>query len=543
MNESLPTLPYFYRMFAARHIPYQETNAFSKIVVDYLAGEPNLKPFFSYPPDLNGLKEAIANKQLQNVDRAALVAVLQEQYNGKDDEPVRQNIKALLSANTFTICTAHQPNLFTGPLYFIYKILHAIKLAEHFSAEFKDFKFVPVFYMGSEDADFEELNHFSIEGKRYEWKTGQKGAVGRMFIDKALIVLLKELERQVGVATHGNDLIKLLKECYREGKTIQQGTFDFVNALFGKYGLVVLIADDARLKTQMQPVFKADLFDHTPSAIVEASCQRLSEHYNVQATPRNINLFYLKGDLRERIERTNTGFSVINTDISFTEDEMQGELKNHPERFSPNVILRGLYQETILPNIAFIGGGGELAYWLQLKDLFQHHAVSFPVLVLRNSLLIIQAPQQALIEKLQLSTEQLFVSKLEILNAIIEREGRKPELGNETKQLEGIYENLKQLAAKTDPTLAKHVQALQKKAVDSLMELEKKILRSERKKMDAASRQVDKLKDSLFPKGGLQERVENIGGYYAKWGPLVIDELYKQSLPLESKFTVLTETL
>ncbi|HVE61516.1 MAG TPA: bacillithiol biosynthesis BshC, partial [Chitinophagaceae bacterium] len=232
-------------------------------------------------------------------------------------------------------------------------------------------------------------------------------------------------------------------------------------------------------------------------------------------------------------------FTVNNTDIKFTEQELRSELHNHPERFSPNVILRGLYQEIILPNIAFIGGGGELAYWLQLKDLFNHYNVPFPVLVLRNSFLIIEKPAKTLIEKLGLSANEIFASEIEMLNTIIEKEGRKPELNGELDQLSFVYDNLKKTVSTADVSLLKHIEALKVRSVNQLKEVEKKMLRSERKKYEAKQRQISKLKQLLFPNNSLQERVENISGFYAKHGRGFIVELYKHSLPLEQQFVVL----
>lgn len=291
----------------------------------------------------------------------------------------------------------------------------------------------------------------------------------------------------------------------------------------------------------MLQVFEDDLFQHQPSNIVAATCSRLRTSYPVQAMPRQINLFYLLQNTRERIERRGAGFAVTNTELFFTEDELRQELRQHPERFSPNVILRGLYQETILPNIAFIGGGGELAYWLQLKDLFAHYSICFPVLILRNSFLLIEKEQHHLIKKLQLSTGQLFQSVVTILNQMIEREGKKPHLNGELEGLKSIYENLKEVAAKTDVTLRSHVEALQTKTINDLMKLEEKMMRSERRKKEATQRQVAKLKEQLFPKNGLQEREENISGYYAKWGSGFIDTLLQNSPSLEAAFTVLSQ--
>ena len=358
-------------MFAAQHIPYNQTNSFSKLVLDYLHNTDTVRPFYSYPPTIEGIKALLEERKQFNTNRPVLVQVLKEQYAAlQPSGAVLANIEALQSNDTFTVCTAHQPNLFTGPLYFVYKVLHTIKLAHFLQAQWPQYRFVPVYYMGSEDADFAELNHTFVDGKKIEWKKEQKGAVGRMQVDKTLLQLIDELEGQLVYEPFGQEVISLLRRCYVAGRTIQEATFELVNELYGDWGLVVLVPDHPLLKAQMQDVFAEDIFQHTSSRIVLQTSQRLEEQYDAQAYPRDINLFYLKDNIRERIEKEENGFVVLNTDLRFSEDELRKELAQHPERFSPNVILRGLYQETILPNLAFIGGGGETAYWLQLKDLF-----------------------------------------------------------------------------------------------------------------------------------------------------------------------------
>ena len=528
-------------MFSAAHIPYRNTGSFSKLVLDYLDEHSALQPFYSFSPTIQGIKEAIEQKKKQNVNRQALVNVLIDQYKALTVEnKVVQNINAILSADTFTICTAHQPNLFTGPLYFIYKILHAIKVADHLKQELPQYNFVPVYYMGCEDADLAELNHFTVEGKKYEWNTNQTGAVGRMTIDKQLTDLINELEGHIGGKKNGQRFIQLLHDCYTAGDQIQDATFKLVHALFSTYGLVVLISDEARLKQQMLPVFEDDLFEGTPSTIVEKTSGDLANTYQSQAHPRQINLFYLKENIRERIEKREERFYVLNSTISFSENELRTELSTYPERFSPNVILRGLFQETILPNIAFIGGGGELAYWLQLKDLFQHYNIVFPVLVLRNSFLIVEEKWVDAVKKSGLSYQQLFETELVILNSIIQREGKMPQLNGSVKELEEIYESLKNTAKSVDATLLKHIEALKVKSVQKLITLEKKMLRAERKKRSDIQVAIARIKDELFPKNSLQERVENLSGFYAKWGNGFIEDLHKHSLSLEQQFTVIT---
>lgn len=472
-----------------------------------------------------------------------LVDVLKEQYSGvSGTNQVQANLDALLLPNTFTVTTAHQPNLFTGPLYFLYKILHVIKLAEWLNTEFVDNKFVPVFYMGSEDADFEELNNFTISGKRYAWATNQHGAVGKMQVDDELVRIIRDVHQQIGVEAYGDEIIQLLSCCFVKGKSIQQSTLELVNALFGKYGLVVLIADHAELKRQMANVFWDDLTMHKPNDVVKATIDRLQTHYNVQANPRPVNLFYLEGHTRERIEVDGEGFKVVNTDIRFTNAAMQELVKEHPERLSPNVILRGLFQETILPNILFVGGGGELAYWLQLAELFDHYRVPYPVLVLRNSFLIAETKWQTKAEKLGLQLTDLFLSEGELLEQLIQKSSQHElKLNGHYAEAEALFQNIEAKAAAVDPSLQQHVQSIRTRSIKYLHALEKKMLRAEKRKYSDQHRSIQHLKQSLFPENGLQERVENFIGFYAKWGQAFIDELHRHSLALDQQFTILSQ--
>ncbi|GAA4322746.1 bacillithiol biosynthesis cysteine-adding enzyme BshC [Flaviaesturariibacter amylovorans] len=527
-------------MFSAQTLAYEKTGSFSKIVTDYLAGAPALAPFYRYSPDLEGIRAALEARKAAPQHRATLVAALRDQYKSVAASPeVAQSIEALLDENTFTVTTAHQPNLLSGPLYFLYKILHAIRLAATLREQLPGYNFVPVFYMGSEDADLEELNHFSIEGKRYTWSTKQTGAVGRMTIDKEISGLLKGVEGQLSGLPEGGALLSLLRSCFQEGCSIQEATFSLVHALFARFGLVTLIADDARLKALMGPVFATDLFQQQSSTIVSDTSARLQEHYNMQAHPRAINLFYLKDDIRARIEQRGDRYQVLQTDISFSESELRTELEEHPERFSPNVILRGLYQETILPNVAFIGGGGELAYWLQLNDLFTHYGVPFPVLVLRNSFLLLGAGQKERADALGLDAEALFLPVLEQVNRHLARSGQQPRLNGEVQELGALFEKLRASAAAVDSTLDQHVAALRTRSLHLVNELEKKMQRAARRREAATQRQLEHLKQQLFPKGGLQERVENFSTFYARYGDAFIDALYRHSGALEQQFTIL----
>ncbi|HRG93922.1 MAG TPA: bacillithiol biosynthesis cysteine-adding enzyme BshC, partial [Chitinophagaceae bacterium] len=355
------------------------------------------------------------------------------------------------------------------------------------------------------------------------------------------ISLIDRMQGELAVHPHGETIIAALRAAYRKGVTVAAATFQFVNFLFGEYGLIVLQPDNAVLKSQMVDLFEDDLLHQTASGIVETSATALEKAgYKVQANPREINLFYLEGDQRERIEIKGESWILVNSKKVFSETEILKELKAHPEKFSPNVILRGLYQEKILPNIAFIGGGGETAYWLQLKELFSHYQIPFPVLILRNSFLVVEKKWKEKIARLGFTTEDLFLPEQELLNKLVRRESNNPtRLNGAIGEIEKLYAGFRQQAASIDATLEPHVEALKKNVLYRLQELEKKMLRAEKRKFSDQQRQIQHLKEKLFPGNGLQERKENMSGFYARWGTKFIHELYKASPGLEQEFVIL----
>jgi bacillithiol biosynthesis cysteine-adding enzyme BshC len=528
--------------FKVEYIAYSSTTSFSKIVTDYIDDNSALQPFYKHEVSIQGIKNAITQRQGFNTDRKLLTQVLQEQY--KDVELTalqKDNIALLEQDNCFTITTAHQPNIFTGPLYFIYKILHAIKLAAYCKEQLPKYNFVPVYYMGSEDADLEELNHIHINCEKYEWQTNQTGAVGRMKVDDNLLKLIDTIAGQLLVQPFGNEIISALKNAYQGNSTIEQATFNFVNYLFATYGLIILLPDNKLLKQSFAPVIKKELQEQFSHTAVAETVAAFPAQYKVQASGRELNLFYLKEDRRERIEKVSGQWSVVKSTIQFMEEELLTELTNYPERFSPNVILRPVFQETILPNVAFIGGGGELAYWLELKKVFEDVQVPYPVLVLRNSFLIIDEQQQLLAKKLELSSIDLFLTTENLLTNLVKKESDKQlQLQGEKEALQSVYDEIKKVITTIDTSLLKHTDALQNKAINKLTALEKKMLKAEKKKFEAQKRQLEKLRQQLFPKNNLQERVESVLPFYAKWGSASIENLLHASSPLNQQFTLLT---
>lgn len=280
-------------------------------------------------------------------------------------------------------------------------------------------------------------------------------------------------------------------------------------------------ADDARLKQLMLPYFEEDLIQHTAHQVVGKTNEDLvRKNYSLQVHPRQINLFYLgQGDIRERLVALNGKFHVLNANIEFTQEELLEELKLHPERFSPNVLLRPLYQECILPNIAYIGGSGEMAYWLQLKDFFISQKVPFPILIVRNSLLLLTEKQRKKLGKFNISYPDLLLTKSELLRKTTEENiDFEVSFDRYEQEIQQIFQELQVKAKLTDVSFSKMVDAQQKKQLKGLAKLKKRLIHAEMKKQsDRLSRLTD-LYEELHPQGNLQERVVNFSEIYMERG-------------------------
>lgn len=311
-----------------------------------------------------------------------------------------------------------------------------------------------------------------------------------------------------------------------------------VNELFAEYGLVIVDGNSKELKSLFAPFVKNELLNQTSFKKVSETIQHFQ--YPVQVNPREINLFYLDKNLRERIIKEQDSYSINNTDLRFSESEILALAESNPEKFSPNVIMRPLYQEVILPNLCYTGGGGELAYWLELKSSFEEVKVPFPILLLRNSALLVTEKQNKKREKLQLSFSDLFEKQPSLIN-------RKTNEFSETEinftalkqQLETQFDLLKKAIQKTDKSFAGAVSAQERKQIKGLENLEKRLLKANKRYFAERLEQIISLQNELFPNQSLQERIGNFSEFYEAYGDSLIKRLFEEQKPLEQKFNVM----
>ncbi len=525
----------------AQYIDYEDTHSFSKAVIRYIQQDESLKPFYDQPATLNGFKELIDKKKV-TANRELLYQSLIKQYQAIADKSflVQHNLAQLKKENTYTVTTGHQLNIFTGPLYFIFKIVTAINLAKELRKEFPDKNFVPVYWMATEDHDFAEINHTYIGGKKIEWKNDASGATGRINT-QSITEALNEYKGVLGISANAEKLSSWVDDAYTKHNQLADATRYLVNKLFGDYGLIIINADDVELKRLFAPVIREDIIHQNSFKNISESNKKLADiHIEAQVNPREINFFYLTDDLRERIIFENDVYLINNTSITFTKDELLKEIENHPERFSPNVVMRPLYQEIILPNLAYIGGGAEIIYWLQLKSTFEHYKIDLPVLLLRNSALVTDKKVSNKLQRLHLCYQDLFHSLDTIKsNWVTKQSSHVLSIKDEWREIDSIFAKLKLRIHKIDPTLSPSTEAIKVRLEKALRNLEKKLVKAEKKNFADALNDIEKIKNSLFPNGGLQERKENFGLFYVKYGDEFIKSLIENFKPLDLKFTII----
>ena len=523
-------------------IPFQKTGYFTKIICDYLDKKKEIAPFYNQFPDFNGFEKQIYLKKesFPHDYRNVLVAQLKEQYkNCNTSKFTEQNINLLLKNNTFTITTGHQLNLFTGPLYFLYKIITAINLTKQLKEHFPKDNFVPVYWMATEDHDFEEIQYFNYKNKKIKWHKDTKGAVGNVSID-GLDKIYKEFSSLLGQGTNAEYLEVLFKKSYLEHDNLTDATRYLSNELFAKYGLVIIDGNDKILKTQFAPYIKDELLNKTSFNEITKTTNALNKYYKIQVNPREINLFYLDDKLRERIVFEKGIYKILNTSLQFTEDEILEELVQFPEKFSPNVLTRPLYEEVTLPNLCYIGGGGELAYWFELKRYFEKVNIPFPILLLRNSVLLISNKQRLKINKLGISFNDLFLKQSELIKKKVRDNSEIIiDFSEQKAQLNKMFLELEEISYCTEKSFLGAVKAQQKKQLNGLDYLEKRLLRAQKRKLKHIVDRILVLHNDLFPNDGLQERVLNFSEFYKTNGDDLIIRLVEELDPLKLEFLLI----
>ena len=502
----------------AHYIDFSKTNMFSKKFNEFIDNHKE-KPYF---PTYDNIERIANNFNLSIDSRKKLSDEITSQYGDIEiPDSVSKNIISIKKENTFTVTTGHQLNIFSGPLYTIYKIISTIKLAENLRVKYKDKNFVPVYWMASEDHDFDEIKTFFSKGKTYEWDINPSGAVGG--IDPSSI---KKLSGMIP------ESIEIFEDAYLTSNTLSEAVRKYMNALFSTYGLIVFDPDSKALKASIKELIRSDIFDNTISKVEDSSDEKSDVYV------RKINFFYMKEGLRERIESVNDKFVVRESQISFSKQEMEKEINSNPQRFSPNVVMRCLYQQMIMPNVAYIGGPAEVVYWLSFRKFFEKYDGEFPVIVPRDSVLIISSKSSKTLDKYGLDIQDIFNGKnnteKKSLGVLVDEDK------NFSSEIKKIREQFNLIASKyksVDKTMSPHVLANSKKTEKMLIQVEKRFIKSQKDLNKILVDRVGDLFHECFPEGTPQERKDNIMSFF---NSTFIEDLVRILDPMELKFKIIT---
>lgn len=530
--------------FTIKRLPLAETGFFNPTILSYISGSELLKPLYDYEDTIAGFGQKIKERANFKGNRKKLVEQLSKQYAMASidlEHSVASNISALESENTFTVTTGHQLNFLSGPLYVIFKLISTINLAERLKQSYPGNNFVPVYWMATEDHDIAEIDHISIFGKKVAFESDYQGPSGSLQTKEiqSAILQVKEL---LGSGETSADLIKKIEEAYTNKSNLADATRCWINALLGEYGLVILDANDQELKKEFIPILKKEVEEQFTFKGVNEANKILGSSFDIQVNPRELNLFYMDGDSRQRIVQNGENFEVLNTDLKFSRQEILKKIEKEPELFSPNVLLRPVYQERILPNLAYVGGPSEIAYWLELKFVFAALQMTMPVLMLRNCGMIMDSIASSKWAKLGFEPEQLFIGESE-LSKIYLSKGALKEFSSEKAQdeISKQFDSLKEQVNTIDPTLVPAVDSEKTKALNSIRQINEKVIRALKKKEETEILQIKKVKEKLFPNNGLQERSETILPFYMRYGKTIISELKSNFDPFDTNFLILIE--
>ena len=490
-------------------------NSFYKnpILMDLFKKDSNLSSFHN-GTDLSHIDRDFFEKRDLNIEnREVLYQVISSQYS-KTGLKIPENLKDIKNKGVFTITTGHQLCVFGGPQYFIHKIISVLKIVENLKLKFKDFDFIPLFWMASEDHDFQEISSINIFNKNLSVSKEDGMGVGKINpeIFTPILESLKDLFK--------NDFrFKNLESIFSASLSQQNwanATRYWISKVFEKENLIVIDADDVKLKKLFLPIFKNELEDQFIYNSVENTNSKLrSLGYEPKINPRVLNLFFLEDEKRHRIIFEDNVFKI--GDMNLNLKEILNLLNNSPEKFSPNVLMRPLYQELLLPNLVYVGGPSELVYWSQLKKSFDQVDINFPILILRDHFNWMSEKSYKQWKNLGFSDNDLAKKPDTLIkNYVLSSNNETLDFKIENELLEKLSQNLLAKANGIETTLEPSVNGTIKGIMSDLDKVKNKFLKALKNKEELKKNQLNKISSQLHVNNKLTERVDSFIPMYVK---------------------------
>jgi bacillithiol biosynthesis cysteine-adding enzyme BshC len=521
-------------------IPTKRLPNLPRLVEDYFYDYGKVGEFFDGDfRDAAAFERQTERVLARRIPRDELAAVLREQNQGYGCGPqTLGNIEAMEREQACAVVTGQQVGLFSGPLYTIYKALTAVKLAESLNHRGLG-RFVPVFWLASEDHDSAEIDHIVLLDKdntlqevRCPMPAGElKIPASDLVLPPEISDCLRRLADYTRESEFKADLTAALSEAYRPGRGWVEAFARWMTRLFQSHGLIFIDASHPLLKELGGEVFYQEIAEEsaaTPPAL--AASRKLREAgYDEQIHLHEgiLNIFYAERE-RRAVQWTGDAFEIKDPRETRSKDDLLALAKEKPFLFSPNVLLRPIYQDALLPTVAYIGGPGEIAYFAQMKGVYEKFGLPMPVIYPRKAATIVEKKVDRVLKKFDLDITDFWGDTEGLVRSMAERQipeslGRALSLAS--SHLEQDFEPLVREIAVFEPTLKESAHLSQGKMSRQLQFLEKKIVQAAKKRNDIAVEQIRKAGDNLFPNGHLQERIFNIGPYLLKYGPAFMDRL------------------
>ena len=522
-------------------ISFNKIRLFRKLIHDFSSLDSNLTPFLKSFVSLDAIT---SNLSVKKPNREIFSSVIKEQYDqtvflNSDMSTVYLNISKLSKKNVYTITTGHQLNVLLSPLFLIYKIISVIAYANYLNRKIKDHYFVPCFWMATEDHDFDEIKSLNLYGKNYHWDLITQDAVGNLS-SKSIVNLLSAIKNVLNESKHGQELFNIYNYSYTQNINYANATRSLLSSLFADYGLVVVDGNHAKFKKIFAPYLQLEIEHSHIYKTVSDTNQLLKESYRPEINSMKHNIFYLKNSIRSKIQFNQINYFTHDHNQMWSKSQLIDEISSFPDRFSPNVFLRTVYQECIMPNILYLGGPSEISYWIQLKKLFNTLDIDYPFLDLRAHFLILNQKISHIMKKFNLNENHLFLPYDEQIKYVLQNES----LINLDNDYLVFYNQLRTMEKKIStikgfPLNSLHV--FEKRFQNEFSRLSSKLLKFEKTQKPNILKQIQYVNAFLFPDNSTQERARSFIPYYIKYGKDFFDLLIKESPIFDNKYTILTE--
>ena len=516
-----------------------------ELIEKFISGDKKvLKYINSFYSKENILKHSESrSKNFSKEQRQILVKSLQDQYSKIEiSKKTLKNISSLLEPNTFCITTGHQINLFTGPLMVIYKIAQVISISNQLNLDSDNFKYVPVLWIATEDHDFEEISEINLNQKKIKWEINSNNLpVGEIEINNFKNVL-RDYKDSIIDYNFKENIEEIIDNSYKEGDTLSISTLKFINSLFSEHGLIIIDANKKDLKSLFTDQLKNEIDNFSCKEKTSSQISQLKkdfESFKAQVNPSDINFFKLSDKGRKRIRYDKKLYNV-DDENSYNKDEILNLIDKSPELFSPNAIMRPLYQEIVLPNVCYVGGPNELRYWMQLKTYFDDNKVQFPILKLRNSAYIIDSKTSKKIKNSGIEIKYFIGELNELINYKIENtSSMKVNFDSLRSNLSLQFDELRKVSLETDKSFVGALNAQEKKQKKGIDDLEKKLIKAEKKNYEAEIKSIRSIHSYLNPSNISQERYLNFGNFYSCKGPSFINYIVEKISIMDDKILII----